>query len=114
MKALMLSTALLAATMATPVKAESSKEDLAIRLVAMAAFVDTSCAGISPDYQMLNVSLEAIGVDIDVLKKNRARMMQGELIIRSFAKAVKTNCTQAVEMFGSNGTILPGIIKVSR
>lgn len=110
MKRTLIALALMAS--AAPATAQSfNKDDLAIRLVAVTAFVDKNCIGMSPNFTMLGVMLAGIDVDIDALKKRKGYMMKGEVIIRALSKDVKGNCKEAWAMFGENGTQIPGIIE---
>jgi hypothetical protein len=109
MKKIVIATVALAC-LTLPARADE-KLDLAVRLIAASAFVKDYCAGMKPNLLLVNAAVNKLGVDIDRLKKNSGKMMQGEMIIGALANDTKSNCKAMWGMFGDDGTVIAGIVE---
>jgi hypothetical protein len=103
--------AALAATALTTTARADEKLDMAIKLLAAGTFVDNYCSGMSPNVMLLNAAVEKLGVNVERLKKNTGKLVQGQLYVEVLKKDTKLGCKTMWELFGDEGTSLPGIIE---
>ena len=117
-----LTAALLAAFLATPLRAESvidarppdsraeRQKNNAAKLAGLVGFVRSSCPEAQADDERLKTIVLRLGID-------PADLEQGDLALRVrayadiYAKDVPANCGRAVENFGETGNTIPGLIR---
>ncbi|TXM69672.1 hypothetical protein [Methylobacterium sp. WL120] len=100
----------LTAALMGPARADTN-ERYATALVATGIFVDDVCPGTSVDRAMMKAALTKLVPDTEAFINNRARGVQAALLIEVFKQNVTKSCADAWEMFGSDGTTIPGLLK---
>ncbi|MGU3540303.1 hypothetical protein [Methylobacterium sp. A54F] len=95
---------------ADPAKPEiEPKRNNAAKLAGLVGFVNTACPELAADTARFKVAVERLGLD-------PAELEQGDLHLRalayleSYRKDVPANCARALETFGPESRIVPGLV----
>jgi len=107
MKHTALAAAAISLAIITPAKAEPST---GLKLAAAAFFVQENCPGLKPNLELFGVAIRALGEDPEDYS-NRRSATQAFLIAQGYARTKSKSCREAWDLFGDNGTAMPGLVE---
>ncbi|MCJ2035648.1 hypothetical protein [Methylobacterium sp. J-068] len=87
-------------------------QNRAAKLAGLAGFVNMSCPEIQTEKDRFRTAIEALRINPADLEHGKMRL-SAESYIMAYQKDVPASCRQAGELFGRNGSVIPGLF-VSR